>query len=166
VLPTVGLRPCPRRVLLQSLLAAGCIGAIMLALDTLLHAAIVSSLGATTFIVFALPHSQSAQPRSVLCGYAAGAVAGILLWLAFRFIQPKLLAAAVRGWQIGLGAVAVGTAMLLMVWTHHPHPPAAGLALGMVMGKWTVTTLAFTALAIILLCGLRQCLRRWLVDLV
>jgi CBS-domain-containing membrane protein len=67
-----------RRPLLQSLLATLCIVGIMLALDLLLQTAIVTTLGATTFIVFAMPNARPAQPRRLLSGYLAGAIAGVL----------------------------------------------------------------------------------------
>lgn len=68
--------------------------------------------------------------------------------------------------QIVLAGAAVGLATHLMVRSHSEHPPAAGLALGLVLDEWSLATLAFVAGAVLLLSLFRLALIRPLADLV
>jgi len=52
-----------RSYVLQSLLAALALMAILYFLDILTHAAIVAALGASAFIIFAMPKSVLARPE-------------------------------------------------------------------------------------------------------
>ena len=61
----------------QSLAASLSIFIILLFL-TIQDAVIVASIGATTFIVFAMPKSLTAKPRNVIGGHIAGIMAGSL----------------------------------------------------------------------------------------
>ncbi|MEN6480313.1 MAG: HPP family protein [Anaerolineales bacterium] len=159
------LRPTLGRRLGQSLLAGGSIVVILLALDLLLHTAIASSLGATAFIVLAMPHTPAARPRSVLGGYLCGLAAGLLCWLLVLGVSTLWPAVPLRPVQIALGGAAVALATLLMASAQTPHPPAAGFALGLVLEFWDLYTLLLVAAAVLLLSGLRLALRRWLIDL-
>jgi CBS-domain-containing membrane protein len=137
---------------------------IMLSLDLLLRAAIIATLGASTFVVFGIPQSRAAQPRSLLLGYAFGcSVGGLLSYLCGWCGE---LASSPEDWlPIVMGALAVGLAMLLMVITDSEHPPAAGMALGLVLRPWAPVDLALVMLAVALLTGVGWLLRDRLVDL-
>jgi CBS-domain-containing membrane protein len=153
------------KYLVQCAIASAAVVAMLLLLDVLRQAAIVSSLGATAFITFTQPHSHASRPRSLLGGYAAGTVIG----LTFTALRKLLLVLSAGNQELliaGLaGALAVGLSMLVMVFTNTEHPPAAGLALGIVVNEWTPTTLAVVLLGVIILYGAKTALKSYLIDL-
>jgi CBS-domain-containing membrane protein len=138
--------------LIQSGLATITLIAIVLALGQE-YIVTTSSLAATTFIVFAMPKSRSAQTRNVIGGHLMGLGAGGLIYL----LDPPNLVAF---------PLAVGLATFLMVALDFEHPPAAATALALVVNE--VSTQAFTVvlLAAIILSQCRYYLRHWLKDLV
>ncbi|MEA3407178.1 MAG: HPP family protein [Chloroflexota bacterium] len=77
-----GFREKPRRCILQGALATMTSLGIFFLLDVLLRTTLVSSLGASTFIVFAMPHSRPARSRSLVGGYMVGTLCGTLCSLA------------------------------------------------------------------------------------
>jgi len=86
------------------------------------HGVIVASLGATAFIVFAMPDSLTAKPRNVVGGHVGGLLCGGLCSLAAGGLAP--------GWALVAYAAAVGLSIFVMVVTDTEHPPASGTALG------------------------------------
>ena len=71
-----------RRYLFQCLLAFLALIAILYFLDLFTEAAIVAALGASAFIVFAMPNSVTAQPRNVIGGHIMGLIAGSICYFA------------------------------------------------------------------------------------
>ena len=51
----------PKSYIMQSLLAVVAVAIILYFVEVLTHAAIVAALGASAFIVFAMPHSITAK---------------------------------------------------------------------------------------------------------
>ena len=152
------------KYLWQCGLATLSILAIMLSLDIILHTAIITSLGATTFIIFAMPKSKSARFRPLIGGYLVGTSTGALCsllakptpWLQGDHLVSSLIA----------GSIAVGMAIFLMVVTNTEHPPAAGIALSLVLNPWDYYTLLFIVGSIILLALVKKLLGNTLIDLV
>ncbi len=64
------------------------------------------------------------------------------------------------------GALAMGIAMFLMVVTKSEHPPAAALALGLVLNEWTTLTLAVVIVGVIGLSICKRIVLPHLMDLV
>jgi CBS-domain-containing membrane protein len=154
------------RYLFQSSAATLSTLALLLFLDVLSHTAIIATLGATAFIVFAMPTYPSASTRSLVGGYLVGVSAGCL---CSRLSSLPLVSSAFAVHEAPLtvlGAVAVGIAIFLMVMTNTEHPPAAGMSLGLVLNEWDYGTVAFIFGAVILLAIVRRLLRRVLIDLV
>lgn len=58
----------PRNYIIQSLLAVVALAVILYFVEVLTHTAIIAALGSSAFIVFALPHSITAQPRRLIGG--------------------------------------------------------------------------------------------------
>ena len=123
-----------RRYAVQCLLAALTILGVMLSLNVLFQAGIIATLGATTFIVFAMPRAPSSRLRPLLGGYAWGTVIGVACsGLAHVLgthvgLDPTVVA-------ILFGACAVGASIFAMLVTGTQHPPAAGLALSLWMAR-------------------------------
>ncbi|USQ94927.1 HPP family protein [Caulobacter sp. RL271] len=86
-----------------------------------LHPLLVAPIGASAVLVFAVPASPLAQPRSVLGGNIVSALVGITVAL----LVPQTLVAA----PLAVGA-AIGTMMLLGCL----HPPGGAVALICVIG--------------------------------
>ena len=65
-----------------------------------------------------------------------------------------------------LAALAVGVGVLFMVITNTAHPPAAGTALGLVIGDWSESTVALVLVGALILTLTRRLLRSRLVNLI
>lgn len=70
-----------------------------------------------------------------------------------------------RAQDILFGALAVGLAIFGMVITHTEHPPAAGVALSLVVRPWGANTLLFVATAVLILAAAHRASRCILIDL-
>ncbi|WP_296591912.1 HPP family protein [Methylophaga sp.] len=82
---------------------------------------VLASMGASTFLLFVVPHSPMAQPWPLMAGHLIAAVMGVSCnyWIA----EPVLAT-----------ATAVGLAVFLMHFLHALHPPAAATAMIAVIG--------------------------------
>ncbi len=137
---------------IQSLLAAAVLFIIILILGTD-KMVVTSAIGATAFIVFAMPKSASAKTRNVIGGHLAGLASGGI----FYFIQlPYSLEYA----------LAVALAIFLMVALDVEHPPAAGTALAVVINEVTLDAFVTILLSAVILSQCRYHLRHYLKDLV
>ena len=155
----------PRRYIIQSLLAVAAVVLILYFVEVLTHAAIVAALGASTFIVFAMPHSITAQPRRLIGGHIIGLICGTLCYYAFLTGPLGRLAA---DWDYILwfaGALSIGLAIFLMAITNTEHPPAASTALGVVVHALSYQMVIFILLCILGLALIRRLLRGYLRDL-
>jgi len=64
------------------------------------------------------------------------------------------------------GAIAISLAMFTMVVTRTEHPPAAALALGLVLNEWSVLTLFVVLAGVIGLSIIKQLILPALLDLI
>lgn len=155
----------PKKYIVQSLLATIAVAIILYFVEFVTHAAIVAALGASTFIVFAMPHSITAQPRRLVGGHIVGLVCGLICYFAF-FAGP--LGEITRNWEFirwSVYALAVGLSIFLMAITNTEHPPAASTALGIAAHEWSYQTIIFILLCAISLALIRRLLRGYLRDL-
>ena len=156
----------PKRYIIQSLLAVVTVGIILYFVEVLTHAAIVAALGASTFIVFAMPHSITAQPRRLIGGHIIGLVCGSLCYYAF---VTGPLGELATHWEFVLWfacALSVGLSIFLMTITNTEHPPAAATALGIVTHGWSYQIVIFVLACAISLSVARRLLGFRLKDLV
>ncbi|MGD2093604.1 MAG: HPP family protein [Phycisphaerales bacterium] len=136
----------------QSFLAAVALFVVILVLDKD-KMVVISAMGATAFIVFAMPNAVSAHTRNVIGGHLVGLITGTI----FYFI----------GLPYFLGyPLVVGIAVFIMVALDVEHPPAAGTALAVVIHEVSPdVSITIVAVAILLsLC--RHYLEGYLKDLV
>jgi CBS-domain-containing membrane protein len=155
----------PKNYIIQSLLAILVVAVILYFVEVLTHAAIVAALGASTFIVFAMPGSITARPRRLIGGHAVGLASGafcrfVVLDLLLR--QPATKWAFIT-WCVC--ALAVGLSIFLMTITNTEHPPASATALGVVAHGWSYQTAIFILACAIILAVIRRLFRRYLKDL-
>lgn len=68
--------------------------------------------------------------------------------------------------MIIFGAIAISLAMFTMVVTRTGHPPAAALALGLVLNEWSLLTLVVVLSGIVGLSIIKQLVLPALLDLV
>lgn len=121
-----------RNYIFQSLLATASLFCVLIFLEQAEEGkeVVVASLGATAFVVFALPNNLSAQPRNVIGGHIVGLACGCGgYWLLNLLPNPDQFIA-----EAGIHAITVGLAIFIMVVFDFEHPPAAGTALGAAIG--------------------------------
>ncbi len=155
----------PKSYIVQSLLAVLALAIILYFVEVLTHAAIVAALGASTFIVFAMPHSITAQPRRLIGGHAVGLLSGTLCHYALLTGPLGRLSTHWEFTTLFVYALAVGLSIFLMAVTNTEHPPAASTALGIVAHEWSYPVVIFILLAAISLAIIRRLLRGRLRDL-
>ena len=155
----------PRSFILQSLVATAVVAVILYFVEMLTHAAIVAALGASTFIVFAIPRSRTAEARRLVGGHAVGVAVGALCYflLLNGVLREQALEWEYVSWLVG--ALAVGLSIFVMTVTNTEHPPAAATALGIIAHGWTNRTVIFILVFVLCLAIVRRLLGHHLVDL-
>lgn len=137
---------------------------LLLVLDAVTQTVLIASLGASAFIAFAVPRSLHSDPRHLIGGYVVGIASGVIMSSLYAL-------AGVEGiWDhavmIIFGALAISLAMFTMVVTRSEHPPAAALALGLVLNEWNLVTLAVVLVGVIGLSVIKRMVLPMLMDLV
>lgn len=138
--------------ILQSFLAAAAllIIAIILGKDKIVT---ISSMGATSFIVFAMPTAVSAQTRNVIGGHLVGFLCGTVFGLIALPYPVDY-------------SLTVGMAIFLMVALDVEHPPAAGTALAVVIHEVSFEVFITVMVGAVILSQCRYYLRHKLKDLI
>ena len=138
---------------LQSLLAGIALFILVLVLDKDRMVAI-SAMGATAFIVFAMPTDVSAQTRNVIGGHLVGLVSGTIFYftpLPYLIEYPLVVVVAV----------------FVMAALDVEHPPAAGTALAVVINEaYPLDVFVAVMAGAVILSQCRYYLRHHLKDLV
>ena len=153
------------RYLGQCLLGALAVFVLLFLLEAKRNAAVIASLGASAFIAFTVPHQRRSRPRYLLGGYlvgiGTGAACHALSQLACWKAVPFLFAES----SVVFAALAVGVSMLVMVVLNFEHPPAAGVALGLVLNNCEPRTVIVVTVGIVSLVVIQQVLKPIMVDL-
>ena len=153
-----------KRYALQCGLAGIVVLLLLLVLDTVTQTVLIASLGASAFIAFAVPRSKLSGHRHLIGGYVVGILAGVVMASLNNWIDPP------GGWDHAVGGkfgvLAISFAMFLMVITRTEHPPAAALALGLVLNEWNFTTLLVVLAGVVLLSVIKRLVLPVLLDLV
>ncbi|MFA6344525.1 MAG: HPP family protein [Syntrophales bacterium] len=144
-----------KHYVLQSLLATLSVFAVLYFLS-LQHAVIIASIGASAFIVFAMPDYVTAQARNVIGGQVVGLFCGFL----FSLIPHPVMFSSIL-----IYSLAVGASIFVMVVTDTEHPPAAGTALGVAMTGISLHVLIAVVLSVGLLSLIRWLFKPYLRDL-
>lgn len=159
------LRPRLKNVVFQCGLATLSLVVILLVQNIVFSLAVVVAIASSAFIIFVFPDSLAATPRRVIGGQFVAAVAGSLF---FGLLQIPAAAELASEYQLivnGAAGLAVGLTIFLMVATNTEHPPAAGVALGLVIDPWQWATLVFVLTGALALSVIRAALRRRMVNL-
>ncbi len=99
-------------------------------LDNQGAAMVIASMGASSVLIFAVPHGALSQPWSVLGGNLTSAFIGVTC--AQQINDPYVA-----------GAVAVGLAIIAMYYLRCLHPPGGATALVAVLGGESVEQLGY-----------------------
>jgi CBS-domain-containing membrane protein len=155
----------PKNYILQSLLAVIAVAVILYFVESITHAAIVAALGASTFIVFAMPKTVAAEPRRLIGGHITGIICGIVFYYGCYHTPAAGFFESVGIVHWLPPALAVGMSILLMTIFNFEHPPAAGTALGFVARDWTVMTIVFVVVFAVSLVVIGIVLKKYLKNL-
>ena len=154
------------KYIFQCFLATLTIFAVLIFLDVLNEAALITALGASAFIVFTMPTQYSSDPRRLIGGYIVGLIVGFIFFLLSISTSSNQIFENEITLLIIFGAISVGFAVFIMAVTNTEHAPAAGIALGLVINKWDYLTIIFIIIAILWLAGIRIILKNYLMDLI
>lgn len=136
----------------QSFLAAVAFFIVLLVLEKE-RIVLISAMGATAFIVFAMPNAVSAHSRNVIGGHFVALILGMI----FFFVEIPYL------YEFPL---VVGFAIFLMAALDVEHPPAVDTALAVVINEVS-PDVSFILIAIaVILSTCHYYLRNHLKDLV
>lgn len=139
----------------QSLFATLVIFIVLLFLS-LQEAVIIASIGATAFIVFAMPKNIAAKSRNIIGGHLTGLISGSLCAL---IPHPSFLPSIV------VYSLAVGLSIFIMVVTDTEHPPASGTALGVAIRGFSLNVTIAVITSAIILSLVHHYFKRYLKDL-
>jgi len=150
-----------KNYILQSLLATGVVFTVLVFLSVQNNAVIIASIGATTFIVCAMPNDLAAKPRNIIGGYIVSLICGIICAIIpYPSFLPHLVSSSL------IYAAAVGLSIFIMVVTDTEHPPAAAMALGVALRRsfsWNV--IAAVLISAVVLSLIHFAFKRHLKDL-
>lgn len=134
----------------------------------LLWAVGAGALSSSCYIVFGRPSSITADPWNIIGGYLIGMVSGELIRLLSIQTYPVTMDFMNNPYFHIMGmfaAISVGLALVVMAVLNLEHPPAAGLALVLVLDVRDYRVLAVIFVAVIALTVIRVGLRKYLLDL-
>ncbi len=114
---------------------------------------LISALGATAFIVFAMPNAVSAHSKNVIGGHLVGLILGMI----FYFIKIPYL------YEFPL---VVGFAIFFMAALDVEHPPAVGTALAVVINEVSPDVSLIIIATAVMLSMCHYYLRHLLKDLI
>lgn len=91
---------------------------------------VVSSIGASAVLLFAVPHGAFSQPWPFFTGHFISACIGIACYQAF-------------GASLMVGAIAVGVSIIVMHYLRCLHPPGGSTALSCVIGGKSIHAMGY-----------------------
>jgi len=100
-----------KQYLFQCFLASGVVFIVLLLLNFVTSTAVISAIGATTFIAFAFPDKKSAQAKYIIRGYFVGIIVGTLAYFLASYHPLFIHSPLVTLEKEILGAFAVGLSM-------------------------------------------------------
>jgi CBS domain-containing membrane protein len=134
----------PRREMLFSVIGAFAailllgIGVKLATQNTALTLMVLASMGASTCLLFAIPHSPLAQPWPMFGGHLVSALVGVAC--AQALASPHIAT-----------AVAVALSIAVMYYLRCIHPPSAGTAMIAVMGGPAIHALGWGFIGVVAL---------------
>ena len=159
------LKPKMKNYLFQCGLAILSLIVILMVQSALFSEAIVVSVASAAFTIFVFPDSIASTPRRVIGGQLVAILAGAMF---FAILNIPALESATETMTLVpsvAAALAVGLSILIMVATNTEHPPAAGVALGIVIDPWQWSAIAFVLVGALGLSVIRVILKPKMINL-
>lgn len=145
-----------RKYLIQSPYAVTTVFFIIITLSN--SPVIIASIGATAFIVFAMPNNIATEPKRIIGGHFLGFFIGSC-FAVFQFMDVVLFKVL---WFLLL----LGIAILFMVVLELEYPLAAGTALGMTLIAYSSTSVMTIFIRVLFLAIVGHLSKPYLKDLV
>lgn len=159
-------RKNPEKYVYQSVLTTIFVFIVMYFIEIIDHPAVIASIGASAFILFSMPHQPIAKPRRLVGGYIVGMTVGLLFYyFGIHLVGGAHILSAQKTLRALLASISVGTAFFLMIVTDTEHPPAAGIALGIVFNAWNAVTLLYILVSAVSLACLKHLIKDFMIDL-
>lgn len=153
-----------KKYIVQCFLATMIIFCVLMTLNLVSSDLVIASIASSAFVVFSMPHKVRSRSRYIIGGYCVGLFVGLITYsFSLLFAENYPLLQHFRD-EI-FGALAVGISIFLMVILDVEHPPAAAVALAMVINQWNKWTIIVTIVAISLLMLARYYFRDKLINL-
>ncbi len=149
------LRLYRRHYIIQCLLATFTIFIVLLLLS-MRNAVIIASIGASAFIIFAMPNNITAKPRRVIGGHFVGLLIGSLCALIPH--SGAFTTALIY-------SLAVGISIFIMVLIDTEHPPAAATSLGFAITGFSLNAAIALLISIFTLSLVHYFFRQYMRDL-
>lgn len=149
----------------QCLLTALAMLLLFYLLDAAANAAVLASLGASAFIAFTMPHYQVSRPRYLIGGYAVGITIGVVCNLIRSMDMVSSLPISEKTILIAFATIALGLSIFTMVVSNFEHPPAAAVAVGLVLNNSSGTAIIIVAFGIVGLAAIKTILKPIMIDL-
>lgn len=151
--------------LFQALMAGLVIVIALSVMSTVKQTALLAAMGASAFIAFTMPHQARSGARPMIGGYVVGIICGVAVSGFSDMLCPSVFELSPRVVAALAGGIAVAASTFLMVVTDAEHPPAAGVALGLVLNEWDHWTILVMLGGITTLYAAKRLLRRYMSDL-
>jgi CBS-domain-containing membrane protein len=149
---------------LQPFLASLCLFLVILLGENLGNNIIIASVGATAFIIFVVPNYKLGTARLILGGYIVSILVGFIFFHIFTlsdvFWKEHLLLKAF------FSSFAVGVAIFIMVVIDCEHPPAAGVALDVVIRHHNYISFLYLLFTVAFMLLIKHLLRKYLINLI
>jgi len=148
---------------LQSLLAAVYIVAVLLLADIIQDKLVLASLGASAFIAFAFPQTDSSRTRFMLGGYTLASIFGCLCALLANWLF------LIADWPMESYLIACALAMFLTMFSmttlNLEHPPSCALAITLTISRNPFILALASLTGIGILCLFKSLIKRLLCNL-
>ena len=127
------------------------------------------ALASSSYLVFGMPSSRSAKYFNILGGYLVAIVCSVVVQYLERSLDvwcADVLHCATFTVSLVVSSIVVGLVLFVMAFFRCQHPPAAGLALTLVIDSRNTDILFFVLLSAALLSLVSLLLKKHLRDLV
>lgn len=160
-----GFKNNKKQYILQTLIVTLIVFILLLVADSLSEMTVIASLGGSALTAFSFPSKINSKPRYMVGGYIIGIIAGITFHYCNAYLDISAGNIFGKPTYIFTCAFVVGITMFVMVVTNCAHPPAAGIAMSLVLDEhiWMTAFIAF--ISIIVISGAQQLLKKYLKDL-
>ena len=135
--------------------------------DAILSAIGATSIGSSAFLAFVAHDTAMARARRMIWGYLFGLVIGMVCSFTLRIFLHcnDFECAATADGALLFAAAAAFFTMLAMTYFSCEHPPAVGIAIGLVLWDWQWPVLVVVFGAVLTIALLKRFLRPWLLNL-